>query len=89
MRHRIIRATARSNYTIEIAWEDGSESRLDFAPIIAAGPVFERLRRDVAYFVERMTIKDDGRVLGWSDEIDFSADGLWCKAHPGAAAAAE
>jgi hypothetical protein len=37
---------------------------------------------DKSYFVERMTIADDGYALAWPNEVEFSADSLWYKTHP-------
>ena len=86
MMHRIKRATARPDHTVEITWEDGSTSRVSFAETVQRGPVFEAMR-DPKYFAERMRIADKGYALTWPDDVDFSADGLWAKAHPNAAAA--
>jgi Protein of unknown function (DUF2442) len=81
MMHRIRRAVARPNHTVEITWDDGTSSRVSFAEIIMRGPVFEAMR-DPVYFAKRMTVDENGYALSWPDEVDFSADGLWHKAHP-------
>jgi len=77
--HRILTASARSDYSVDLAWDDGSRSSVSFADLVSRG-VCARLS-DKSYFVERMTIADDGYALAWPNEVEFSAD-LWYKTHP-------
>ena len=79
--HRIRRAVARPDHTVEITWEDGTSSRVSVAETVMRGTVFEAMR-DPAYFAERMTVAENSFALSWPDEVDFGADGLWHKAHP-------
>ncbi len=74
-------AKARSDYTVEIEWGDGSRSVVDFAPTIEKGGVFAPLA-DMDLFVNRLSIGDDGDWLSWPGDIDFSADSLWYRSHP-------
>lgn len=76
-------ATAKANpdHTIEIQWQHGPTSVVDFKPTIAKGGVFTPMA-DPEFFVDRMYVADDGYYLGWPEEIDFSADSLWYRTHP-------
>lgn len=90
MTHRIASARARSDLTVEIEWREGGSDVVDFGPIVARGGVMSRLG-DRRFFVEAMRVEPDGYGLGWPSEpanpneasgIDFSASGLWYRAHP-------
>ena len=74
-------AMARPDYTVEIEWDDGSRSVVDFAPTIEKDGVFAALAEE-DFFVTRLTIGGDGDWLSWPDDIDFSADSLWYRSHP-------
>ena len=74
-------AEARSDYTVEIEWGDGSRSVVDFAATIEKGGVFAVLA-DKDFFVEGLSLGDDGDWLAWPGKIDFSADSLWYRSHP-------
>jgi hypothetical protein len=52
---------------------------VDLAPVLARGEAFTLLR-DAAYFVETMTIAENGLGLEWPNRVDFSADGLRARA---------
>ncbi len=74
-------AKARSDYTVEIYWGDGSRSVVDFAATIEKGGVFAVLA-DKDFFVEGPSLGADGDWLAWPGDIDFSADSLWYRSHP-------
>ncbi len=74
-------AEARSDDTAEIDWGDGSRSVVDFAATIEKGGVFVVLA-DKDFFVEGLSVGDDGDWLAWPGDIDFSADSLWYRSHP-------
>ena len=74
-------ARARPDHTVEIEWEDGDRSVVDFAPTVKKGGVFSALA-DGEFFVSRLSIGDDGDWLSWPGDIDFSADSLWYRSHP-------
>jgi hypothetical protein len=78
--HRIVRAKANRDFTVEISWEDGSTSTADFKHVVGRGVAAQMA--DPAYFAEHMSIGGDGDWLEWPGEVDFSADSLWYKAHP-------
>ncbi len=80
MLHRIIRANARPDYAVDIAWDDGSHSSVSFADLVGRG-VCAPLA-DKTYFVERVMISEDGYALAWPNDVEFSADSLWYKTHP-------
>jgi hypothetical protein len=74
-------AKARPDYSVEIEWGDASRSIVNFAPTIKNGGVFAALAEG-DFFVNRLSIGDDGDWLSWPDNIDFSADSLWYRSHP-------
>jgi hypothetical protein len=80
MQHRIRSARANPDYSVEIAWDDGGTSRVSFAGLVGRGVC--KAVRDPDYFVRRLSLADDGYVLAWPDDVEFSADSLWYKAHP-------
>jgi hypothetical protein len=80
MLHRITAAKAKTDYTVEITWEDGSASSVSFADLVGHGVCAPLRDRD--YFTGRMSIADDGYALAWPGEVEFSADSLWYKTHP-------
>ena len=74
-------AKARSDGTVEIEWGDGSRSVVDFAATIEKGGVFAALA-DKDFFVNGLSVGDDGDWLSWPGELDFSSDSLWGRSHP-------
>ena len=80
MQHRMTAAKASADYSVEITWDDGSASRVSFAQLVGRGVC--AAMQDPDYFVVRASIADDGYALAWPDEVEFSADSLWYKAHP-------
>lgn len=74
-------AKACSDYTVEIEWVDGSRSVVEFTATIEKGGVFAVLA-DTDFFVERLSVGDNGDWLAWPGGIDFSADSLWYHSHP-------
>jgi len=90
MTPRIAKATARPDLIVDIVWADGSSDAIDFAPIVATGGVMTALK-DPAFFVAGLQVEPDGYGLDWRTQpaapdqvggIDFSAQGLWYRAHP-------
>jgi hypothetical protein len=79
MLHRIIAARARPNFTVEISWDDGSTSSIGFAGIVGRGVAAPL--GDFTIFA-KIAAADEGYALAWPDDIEFSADSLWYKAHP-------
>ena len=90
MMPRIARAIAQPDTSVRVEWTDGSIDVIDFKPIVAHGGVMAALA-DRAFFVSGMQVDAEGYSLGWPSTpaspaevggIDFSAQGLWYRAHP-------
>ena len=90
MNPRIARTVARDDFSVEITWADGGVDRIDFRPIIERGGVMAALD-DARFFTSKLRVESDGYGLGWPSQpqnskevggIDFSAQGLWYRAHP-------
>jgi hypothetical protein len=90
MMPRIAKATGLPNFQLRVEWQDARSDILDFKPIIAQGGVMNALS-DPVFFTERLVVDRDGYALGWPTTpaapeevggIDFSAQGLWYRAHP-------
>lgn len=77
----IAKAKANRDHTIDIEWQHGASSTVDFKATIAKGGVFTPMA-DPEFFATKMYVADDGYYLGWPEEIDFSADSLWYRTHP-------
>jgi Protein of unknown function (DUF2442) len=75
---------------IRLVWDDGSESVVDLAPMLAKGGVFAFLADPAAF--NAVAVGPRGRTLVWQDlegdEIDLCADALWGLAHEGTTEAA-
>lgn len=90
MMPRIAKATVEPDFLLRIEWREGGSDLIDFKPIIAQGGVMSVLA-DPVFFAMTFTVDRDGYAIGWpslpraEDEvggIDFSAQGLWYRAHP-------
>jgi hypothetical protein len=81
MIHQISRASARSDFTVEIEWECGTTALVDLSDFVMTAEVALPLR-DPAYFVNNMSIGGSGDWIGWPGDIDIDADSLWYQAHP-------
>ena len=76
-----IRAEYRGEYRIHVAFSDGVEGTIDFAPWLD-GPVFEPLR-DRSYF-QRFFL--DGGTVAWPNGADVAPETLYERAKASAAA---
>lgn len=90
MMPRIAKATAEPGFLMRIEWQDGRVDMIDFKPIVAKGGVMTALS-DQAFFASGFSVDSEGYSLGWPTMpesagevggIDFSAQGLWYRAHP-------
>ena len=81
MRYRIVTAVAKSDLTVDLAWSNGKQASVDFKSIIGKGGVLAPLK-DASFFSREMVIAQDGRVLAWPGELEFSADSLIYRAFP-------
>jgi hypothetical protein len=77
--YRIDQAIAHLDHSVSITWSDGMTANVDFAPLVASGSAFARLR-ETAYFVANMKVATDRLGIEWPGGIDFSADGLSARA---------
>jgi hypothetical protein len=82
MRHRIVAARAREDFTLEIGFESGETTVVDLGGFVATGTVTEPLRRDPTLFVTGLAVGGDGAWIGWPGDVDIDADALWYLAHP-------
>jgi hypothetical protein len=82
MEHRILKATAHPDFTLDLVFEGGEAVRVDLRKLIVTAEVTEPLRRDPKLFTDGMRIEGDGDWLSWPGDIDVDADALWYKAHP-------
>lgn len=77
--HMIERAEPRDGFKVAVAFRDGREGTVDFAPVIADGGVYRALSDPERF--RSVKIGDHGRSLVWVDaegeEIDICADALW------------
>ena len=74
----VIHATYRSDYQIELVFNDGSIGTVDFAPWLT-GPVFEPLK-DREYF-RRFFV--DGGTVAWPNGADIAPETLYEQARAG------
>lgn len=75
----VLSATVKSDFILEITFEDGKSFVLDFKPWIdsEAGWLFDPLK-DSAYFAR---VSVHGGALEWPNGLDVCGDGLraWCE----------
>jgi hypothetical protein len=75
---------------VQLVWDDGTESVVDLAPVLAKSGVFTFLTDPAAF--NAVAVGPRGRTLVWQDpegdEIDLCADALWRLARQGATEAA-
>lgn len=72
---RVIRADYDAKFRIRVAFDDGVEATIDFAPWLV-GPIFEPLR-SIEYF-RRFLI--DGGTVCWPNGADIAPETLYDKA---------
>jgi hypothetical protein len=77
----IVQIDPRSDFTIGVAWSDGREAQIDFAPIIDESVIFLQMRSQ-DFFVRNARIVNAGTAIAWSKMLEFSADGLRYEAFP-------
>jgi len=74
----VIHATYRSDYQIELVFNDGSIGTVDFAQWLT-GPVFEPLK-DREYFLRFFV---DGGTIAWPNGADIAPETLYEEARAG------
>ena len=78
MLHDVRTATYKSDYLIEIEFDDGNRGIVDFSKYLTRGGVFERFN-DLAYF-RRFTVNEDSGTLSWGDDLDIAPETLYAEA---------
>lgn len=78
MLHDVIAANYRSDYLIEIEFDDGNCGVVDFSKYVNRGGVFERFK-DMEYF-KRFTVDPELGVLIWEGGIDIAPETLYAEA---------
>jgi Protein of unknown function (DUF2442) len=81
MLYEIKEAVPHPDHTVTVTWSDGAHAKVNFAPFVEKGGVFEALK-DPVYFVREMRVLCGGIGLTWPNEVDFSSDGLRHDAFP-------
>ena len=74
----VIQATHRSDYQIDLVFNDGSVGTVDFAQWLD-GPIFEPLK-DRAYFMRFFV---DGGTVAWPNGADIAPETLYEEARAG------
>lgn len=82
MEHRIVKATAHRDFTLDLAFEGGDPARVDLGTFIAGAQVAEGLRSDPELFATGVRIEGEGEWLSWPGDVEIDADALWYKARP-------
>lgn len=82
MLHRIVTASAREDFTIEVVFDRNERAIIDLSDFVATGEVTAALRADPCFFVSSLKVVDEGEAIGWPGDVDIDADALWYKAHP-------
>lgn len=71
--HRVIRAVAHADFTLELVFDDGSSGVIDIKSRLF-GPMFEPLR-DPAFF-QQASVDEFGAVC-WPNNADLAPDTLY------------
>jgi hypothetical protein len=79
--HRITRAEANPDFSVDLRFEDGRQARVDLSELVQSAAVAAHFR-DPARFVRELAIVEDGDVLRWSDQFELHADSLRYRAFP-------
>jgi hypothetical protein len=72
---RIAAVVPLPNFKLQLTFDDGVSTIVDFGPKLKLGGVYERLA-DPKVFASP-SVLCGGRVLAWDTELEFDADGLW------------
>jgi hypothetical protein len=79
--HRITRAQANPDFSVNLRFEDGRQARVNLSEMIQSAAVASPFR-DPARFVRELAIVEGGDVLRWSDQFELHADSLRYRAFP-------
>jgi hypothetical protein len=78
MIHDIIDAEYKSDYLIELFFDDGKHGIVDFSKYLKRGGVFRKLKH-FEYFRDFQINKELG-VLTWSNDLDIAPETLYAEA---------
>lgn len=72
---KICHAVPEKDFSLRLAFSDGTTTVVDFKPVIKRGGIFAPLA-DPAFF-EKVALDEHGRYIAWPGDLDFCADALW------------
>lgn len=79
--HRILRAEAKSDFSLALRFEDGKEAQVDLSAFVASAEIAAPFR-DPARFVSALSVIEDGEIVRWDDQFELHADSLRYRAFP-------
>jgi hypothetical protein len=79
--YRITHARANPDFSVDLRFEDGRQTRVNLSEVVQSAAVAEPFR-DPVRFVRDLTIVEDGDVLRWSNQFELHADSLRYRAFP-------
>jgi hypothetical protein len=79
--HRITRAQANPDFSVELRFADGRRARVNLSEVVQSAAIAAPFR-DSDRFVRELTIAEGGDVLRWSDQFELHADSLRYRAFP-------
>lgn len=74
MLHVIRRVDLRSDHELNLTYDDGATTTVDFTSIIERGGVFAPLANPD--FFAKVELDESGRFISWPGDLDFCADAL-------------
>ena len=79
--HRIVRAQAKPDFSLDLRFEDGKEARIDLSDFVETAEVAAAFR-DPARFASALSLAEDGEILRWDEQFELHADSLRYRAFP-------
>ncbi len=79
--HRIVKAQAQPDFSLDLQFEDGRQARVDLGAFVASAEVALPFR-DPQRFVVALTLIEDGEIVRWDDQFELHADSLRYRAFP-------
>ena len=78
MIHEVVAAVYKGGYRIELEFDDGKRSVVDFSKYLDKGGVFERFK-DMEFF-RGFSVNDELGILTWGNEVDVAPETLYAEA---------
>jgi len=78
MYYDIMSAQYRSDYKVEVTFQDGKRGVVDFRNYLSKGGVFEKFR-DLDFF-RGFFVHKELKVLAWPGGIDIAPETIYCEA---------